>query len=89
MPVAGTRSSSGSDSPLSSILISFEAALTLVAMLLRPFLSVRPSYSSFSLAGRDDDLVGRLVALVALVPAGLLRHLDRDVAVRRAFASAR
>ena len=49
LPVAGTRCASGSDAPVSSILTSFEAALTLVAMLLRPFLRVRPSYSSLSL----------------------------------------
>ena len=49
LPVAGTRCASGSDAPVSSILTSFDEALTLVAMLLRPFFSVRPSYSSLSL----------------------------------------
>ena len=49
LPVAGTRWASGSDAPVSSILMSFEEALTFVARLLRPFLSVRPSYSSLSL----------------------------------------
>jgi hypothetical protein len=46
VPGAGARCASGSEAPVSSILISFEAELTLVARLLRPFLSVRPSYSS-------------------------------------------
>ena len=34
--------------PVSSTLTSLEAALTFVARLVRPFLSVRPSYSSLS-----------------------------------------
>ena len=44
LPVAGILSSSGTDA--SSIEMSFEAALILVAMLALPFLRVRPSYSS-------------------------------------------
>ena len=54
------RCASGSDAPVSSSLISFEAALTLVAMLLRPFLRVRPSYSSRSSPAVTTTLVGRL-----------------------------
>jgi hypothetical protein len=48
VPGAGTFCASGSDAPVSSILISFEEALTLVARLERPFLRFRPSYSSRS-----------------------------------------
>ena len=48
VPVAGTFCASGSVAPVSSILISFEEALTLVARLERPFLRFRPSYSSRS-----------------------------------------
>ena len=48
VPVAGIRWASGSDAPVSSILTSLEAELTFVAMFVRPFLSVRPSCSSFS-----------------------------------------
>ena len=49
MPVAGTRCASGSEALVSSILISLEDALTLVARFVRPFLSVSPSYSSLAL----------------------------------------
>ena len=48
MPVAGARCASGRAAPVSSILISFDCALTLVARLLRPFLVDRPVNSSFS-----------------------------------------
>ena len=48
MPSAGARCASGSDAPVSSILISFDCALTLVAMLVRPFLVERPVNSSLS-----------------------------------------
>ena len=48
VPSAGARCVSGSDAPVSSILISFDCALTLVAMLVRPFLVERPVNSSFS-----------------------------------------
>ena len=50
LPVAGDALRlEGATPPVSSILTSFDDALTFVAMLLRPFLSVRPSYSSLSL----------------------------------------
>ena len=48
VPVAGARCASGSDAPVSSILISFDWALTFVARLLRPFLVDRPVNSSLS-----------------------------------------
>ena len=55
MPVAGTRCASGSDAPVSSILISFEAELTFVARFVRPFLRVRPVNSSLSAPADDLD----------------------------------
>ena len=51
------RWASGSAEPVSSILISFEAPLTLVAMWLRPFLTgLSPSYSSRSLPALTTSL---------------------------------
>ena len=48
VPVAGARCASGRAAPVSSILISLDCALTLVARLVRPFLVDRPVNSSLS-----------------------------------------
>ena len=48
VPVDGARCASGSDAPVSSILISLDWALTFVARFVRPFLVDRPVNSSFS-----------------------------------------
>ena len=76
VPVAGARCASGSDAPVSSILISFDCALTLVARLLRPFLSREAGELLLLGAGVDLDRVG-LVGAVA--GGGLLGDLDLDV----------
>src|SRR5262249_31093589 len=68
---------SGSAAPVSSILISFEPALTTVAMCRRPFFSVSPSYSLATRAAARAELVGRRAAL-GLGGRGLLGQLDRD-----------